>query len=294
MQKRNTERKPSESRHVQSAPEVVYTQQEPLNQKKMFLRLLTAFGVVMALFVGFSIFFRVENVEVIGNEQYTSDTILEVSGIEEGASLLTFGKGKACARIKEALPYVETIRIGIKLPGTVRIIINEVDVVYSIQDSTEHWWFMTSEGRLIEPVSASKAAKETLVKGLVIENPRSGQKAVAMEIQEEAQPEPEGDEEPPVTVTNGERLTTALEILVELERNEILGDISEVDVGDMGNIVLWYNGSKTKILLGDPGQIDTKIATMKAILDNDKIDPSGEIDLSQPDVEDGISITPFE
>lgn len=281
--------------HPNTAPEVVYTQADPLDRKKLILRLLTVCAVVLALFVGFSIFFRVEKVEVIGAQQYTEDTILEVSGIEKGASLLTFGKGKACARIKEALPYVETIRIGIKLPGTVRITIEEVDVVYSIQDNTDQWWFMTSEGRLIEQVSASKAANETVVKGFRIQDAKAGEQAVAMEPeQEEPEVLEEGEEqEPVIAVTNAERLVTALEILRELENNEILGDVSEVDVTDMGDIFLWF-GTKTKILLGDPGQIDTKIATMKAIVEDDKIDASGEVDLTQPDVDDGISITPFE
>lgn len=290
MKDKKTEKKA----HTPTTPEVVYTQPDPLNRKKLILRLATVCAVVLALFVGFSIFFRVEKVEVIGAEQYTADTVLEVSGIEKGASLLTFGKGKACARIKEALPYVESIRIGIKLPGTVRIIINEVDVVYSIQDSADQWWFMTSEGRLIEPVSASKAAKETVVKGFKIRDPKAGEKAVAMEPDPEEIVEPEVEEqEPVITVTNGERLITALEILGELEKNEILGDVSEVDVTDMGNIILKY-GSKSTILLGDPGQIDVKIATMKAIVEDETIDSSGEVDLSQPEVEDGISITPFE
>ena len=289
------EKKPEKRTNI-SAPEVVYTQPEPVNRKKLMLRLLTVCAVVLALFLGFSIFFRVETVEVIGAQQYTPETVLEVSGIEKGSSLLTFGKGKACARIKEALPYVQTIRISIKLPGIVRILIDEVDVVYSIQDTQDQWWFMTSEGRLIEPVSASKAAQETVIKGFKLLEAKAGEKAVAMEPDPEEIEEPEVEEEPVepvVTVTNGERLITTLEILVELERNEILGDVSEVDVTDMGNIFLWY-GSKTKVLLGDPGQIDTKIATMKAIVEDDEIDASGEVDLSQPDVEEGISITPFE
>lgn len=290
MKDKKTEKKT----HTPTTPEVVYTQPDPLNRKKLILRLATVCAVVLALFVGFSIFFRVEKVEVIGAEQYTRETILEASGIETGASLLTFGKGKACARIMETLPYVESIRIGIKLPGTVRIIINEVDVVYSIQDTTDQWWYMTSEGRLIEPVSASAAAKETVVKGFKIQNAKAGTKAVALETEPEQIVEPEEEEqEPVVTVTNAERLITALEILGELEKNEILGDVSEVDVTDMGNIILKY-GSKSTILLGDPGQIDVKIATMKAIVEDETIDSSGEVDLSQPEVEDGISITPFE
>lgn len=291
MKENNRESKPQPRNN---GPEVVYTQPEPLNRKKLILRLLTVCAVVLAVFIGFSIFFRVDTIEVSGIEQYTADTVLEASGIERGASLLTFGKGKACARIKNALPYVESIRIGIKLPGTVRIMIKEVDVVYSIQDAKEDWWFMTSEGRMIEQISQSKAAGHTLIKGIQVLEPKVGELAVAMEPEPEETYVVEGDEEQTViTVTNGERLETVLEILIQLEQNEILGDVTEVDVTDMGGIFLWY-GTKTKILLGDPGQIDTKIATMKAIITDDQIDPTGVVDLTEPEDEAPISITPFE
>ena len=291
---RENNRESAPRRGATAAPEVVYTQPEPLNRKKLVLRLLTVCAVVLALFIGFSIFFRVDTIEVSGIEQYTADTVLEASGIEHGASLLTFGKGKACARIKNALPYVESIRISIKLPGTVRILITEVDVVYSIQDSTDQWWFMTSEGRLIEQVSNSKAASHTVIKGLKLLDPKAGKSAIALEPEPEETYVVEGDEEQTVvTITNGERLETVLEILTQLELNEILGEVAEVDVTDMGDIFLWY-GTKTKILLGDPGQIDTKIATMKAIVADDRIDSTGIVDLTKPEQEEGISITPFE
>lgn len=275
------------------APEVVYTQPEPLDRKKLILRLLTVCAVVLAMFIGFSIFFRVDTIEVSGTDQYTPETVLAVSGIEEGDSLLTFGKAKAVARIIEALPYVENVRIGIKLPGTVRIYIEEVDVVYSVQDGSDSWWFMTAEGRLVEPTNKSDAAEHTIIKGIRLIDPQAGQMAEAME------PEPDetyvaGDEDQTVvTVTNGERLQTVKDILAELEKNEILGEATVVDVTDMGDIQLWY-GTRTQVLLGDPGQMDTKIAYMKAIIADDSIDPSGIIDLTKPEEDNAISIAPFE
>lgn len=274
-------------------PEVIYTQPEPLNRKKVVLRLLTVCAVVMALFVGFSIFFRVDTIEVSGAVKYNKDTILSVSGIEHGDSLLTFGKTKACARIFESLPYVENVRIGIKLPGTVRIYIQEVDVVYSIQDENDGWWLMTAEGRIIEGVTQSGAMKHTMVKGIQLLATKPGQWAEAKEPEPDETYVADDEEQTVVEVSNGERLQTVKDILYEMERNEILGDVSIVDVTDMGNILLWY-GTKTKVQLGDPSELDKKIATMKAIIANDEIDSSGVIDLSKQEENKPISITPFE
>ncbi|MBE6924614.1 MAG: FtsQ-type POTRA domain-containing protein [Ruminococcaceae bacterium] len=283
--------KPRHAQNHSAIPEVVYTQPDPVNRKKLVLRLTTVCVVVLALFVGFSIFFRVDTVEVSGTNMYNESTILEVSGIEMGDSLLTFGKAKACAQIIEKLPYVENVRIGIKLPGTVRIYIEEVDVIYSVQDTSDNWWFMTAEGRLVEPTNRSEAAKHTMVKGIQLVSPKKGQQAVA------AEPEPDetyvaGDEEHTiVTVTNGERLQTLLEILLDLEQNEILGEVDEVDVSDLGDLRLKYD-SKTTVLLGDPSRMDEKIQLLKAIVSDKDVDHTGTVDLTDPGKDKPVTITP--
>lgn len=272
------------------APEVVYTQPETMERKKMIVRLLTVAAVVLALFVGFSIFFRVDKITVSGNQKYNTWTVVEVSGIEEGDSLLTFGKARACGRIAEALPYVKVVRVGIKLPGTVNIYIQEVDVVYSIQAQDGNWWRMTSEGRLVEKTSATEAAKHTVIKGVRLVAPKAGEEAVALEP-EEQQTDAEG-EEIPVTVTNAERLQTALEILVQLEHQQIIGTVASVDVTDMGAIELWYS-DKYQVLLGDPGGIDMKIAKLKGTLDKLGSHQSGILDISSPDENGSVHHRPF-
>ena len=92
-------------------------------------------------------------------------------------------------------------------------------------------------------------------------------------------------------MTNGERLRTVLEILLELEKNEILGEVSVLDVTDLGNIRLEYD-EKTTILLGDPGKMDTKIEWLKAIVSNDKVDHTGIVDLTDPEEDKAVTISP--
>lgn len=273
------------------APEVVYTQPEPIDRKRFILRLLTVAAVVLALFVGFSIFFRVDTVIVSGNRKYTAWTIQKAAGIDEGDSLLSFGKAKACGKIKEALPYVKTVRVGIKLPGTVNIFVDEVEVVYSVQAQNGAWWLMTSEGRLVEKTSAAEAAKHTKILGVELLEPKAGNNAQAAEPDPKATDE-EG-QEPVITVTNAERLQTALEILVRLEHNEILGEAASVDVTDMGNIELWY-GSRYQVLLGEPGRIDEKVDMFKQTLGQMGSHQSGVLDITLQVQTDGVVYKPFD
>lgn len=269
---------------------VVYTPAEPVNRKRLILRLLTVAAVVVALFIGCSIFFKVDNIVVSGTNKYTVWAVREASGIEEGESLLAFGKAKAAGRITEALPYVKSVRIGIRLPGTVNIYIEELAVVYAAQDEAGSWWLLTSDGRIVEKTTAGKAAECTQLKGFLLTEPKVGDQAVA------AEPEPEATdaegEQVIVTVTNRERMNTALEILQQLELNEILGEAASLDVTDMANIEMWY-GSRYQVKLGDAGRIDYKIAALKQTVDQMSGYQSGILDVTFTTVPDGVAYEPF-
>jgi cell division protein FtsQ len=275
------------------AQEVVYTAPEPLNRKKFILRLATVAAVVIALFIGCSIFFKVEKITVSGNMKYDAWTVSEASGIKIGDSLLAFGKAKACGRISEQLPYVKIVRIGITLPNTVNIHVEELDVVYAAQDENDSWWLLTSGGRIVESASGSYAQKHTLLKGFRILEPVVGENAQAVEIDPETTPS--GEEPPIITITNKDRLDTALTIVYELERKGILGKAASVDVTGMGNIELWY-GTDYQVLLGDPGEMENKIALMHATLQRHEKEgsyQSGILDISFTTYPGAVGYTPW-
>lgn len=290
--KRRRPARAAEKTQRPETPEVVYTQPETMDRKKLTVRLLTLAAVVVALFVGFSIFFRVDNIVVSGNQKYSAWVIREASGIQEGDSLLSFGKAKACGKIAQELPYVQVVRIGIKLPGTVNIYIEEVEMVYSIQDQDGIWWLMTSEGRLVEKTAAEEAAKHTQIKGFVLNEPQAGKFAVAYEPEEDTS-EPEEDGETEIIVTNAERLNLALEIMVQLERNGIIGQVASVDVTEMGDIQLWY-GTQYQVLLGEPVKIIEKVELLKNTVSNMGGHQTGILDLTFSTTEGAAVYKPFE
>jgi hypothetical protein len=201
---------------AQPAPEVVYTPGKPFNGRRVLLHLTTIVAVVLAISFGISVFFKVEVITVSGTDKYDVWTVKEASGIEEGENLLSFGKAKAAGKIKTALPYVESVRIGIKLPDTVNIEIKELDVVYAIKDAVEQWWLMTSDGKVVDKADLATAGDYTQILGVKLATPVAGAQAVA---QEEAPAAPEettdGVDMPTMMpiVTAADKLDTALKIL---------------------------------------------------------------------------------
>ena len=279
---------------------VVYTQPKPFNRNRLLVQLASVVAVVLAVVLCLSIFFRVETITVSGANAYSAWEICKASGIEEGDSLLTFGKARACAKIKAELPYVDTVRIGIKLPNTVNIIIEEIDVVYSIQDQDGIWWLINSDGKVMDMTDAVGASEYTKVLGVKLDDPQKEKNAVAYQ---ELQEQPQATEEPlepgetegpkPLIITEQQKLDAALNILQALELNEIVGEAASVDVSDLSRIVLWY-GTRYQVNLGENDNMDYKIACLKGAVNKLSDYDSGELDISFTTWPDKVAYTPFE
>ena len=292
--KKNTQKK-KQNRPKQPTPAVIYTQPQAFNRNRLMIQLMTAAAIVAALVLGLSVFFKVDTITVSGAEVYDPYMIEKNSGIERGDNLLTFSRPRAGALIKANLPYVDTVRFGIKLPGTVNIIIEEDDVVYAIKDQNEAWWLINSDGRVVEQGTGSKAANHTQVLGVKIESPVPDTVAMAVEtVSTETYPEgdPNAGQPVPVTLTNSQRLTAALQILKALEANDIVGSAASVDVSRLEDIILWY-GTRYQVNLGDSANLEYKISCMNDVILQMSDYQSGILDISFTIWPDQVGYTPF-
>ena len=289
--KRTARKNKKSSQNKQPTPAVIYTQPQAFNRNRLLVQLLTVVAVVTALILGLSVFFKVETIQVSGADVYSEWTIREASGLKEGDNLLTFSHARSAALIKANLPYVDTVRFGIKLPDTVNIIVKEDDVVYAIKDQNGQWWLMNSDGRIVEMGDHSKASNHTQVLGVVLDNPVTDERAVAMEAVS-METVPEGETAPIVTTTGAQRLTAALQILKALEENDIVGEAASVDVTRIEDIILWY-GTRYQVNLGDSARLDYKIACMNDVILQMSDYQSGILDISFTIWPTQVGYTPF-
>lgn len=286
--------------------EVVYTPPGPFNRNRFLLYLATVIAVVLAILFGMSVFFKVaqttvyfktSDVNISGTNKYTAWDIQEASGIQEGENLLSINEARISNNIISKLPYVKEVRVGIKLPGTVKIEITELDVVYAVETDGEEWWLMRSDGGMIEKINAAEADLYTKVLGVKVTAPKAGEKAKPYQpVSEETNPDGTAI---PVTVNATQQLETAISILQYLEDNGIIGQAASVDVSSMSSLEVWY-GQRFQILLGDATQLSYKIKLVKTAIDGYmKAHDSGVLDVSltvQPDPEKEYQViyTPFE
>lgn len=288
--KKRTPRKSENSRPKTPTPAVIYTQPLPFNRDRLIVQLITVTAVVLAIVMGLSVFFKVKTVTVTGADTYSAWAVREASGISEGDKLLTFSKIRAASQIMANLPYVKGVRIGIKLPDTVNIMIEEESVVYAVKSSDGQWWMMDSDGRVVEQANNAKAATATQLLGVTLEAPAVNQKGIATEMTPSETNEL--GELIPVTTTGAQRLTAALQIFKALESNDIVGEAASVDVTSTEDIILWY-GTRYQVNLGDTSRLDYKIDCMNDAILQMSDYQSGVLDVSFTIWPNQVGYTPF-
>ena len=276
--------------------EVVYTQPGPFSRNRFLLHLLSVIAVVLALLFGMSIFFKVDTVCVAGTSKYTAHDVERASGIRNGENLLTIRKARISSNIQSKLPYVDTVRVGIKLPDTVLIEVKELEVVYAAEVSDGSWMLIRSDGRAVESVTAADAERYTRVLGVVLEPTEIGNEVRA--VQPVAETTPEGNTIP-VTADSAAQLDAAISILQYLEENGIIGSAASVNVTNLTDLEVWY-GDRFQIKLGDTTQLSYKIKLAGVAIEKHMTSyGSGILDVSltiQPDPEKKYEViyTPFE
>ena len=260
MENENTRRSPR-NRHTPPRkrrtpdPEIQYTQPKPFFRNRLIVQLLSIAAVVLAFTIGVSIFFKVDTVMVTGAVKHSPQVIAEASGVKAGDSLLFFGRARAAAKIKTALPYVDTVRYQVKLPGTVNIIVEEKMVASAVQAIDGSWWMITADGVVAEKISAATAADKPLIEGVYLQNPKVGEPSVAAETAADGA----------MVTTAADHLKAAITVLSALEENQLFSHITRLDVTDLFALRI-YCSDDYRVELGESRDMTEKVEILKYAL----------------------------
>lgn len=141
----------------------------PLSGKSILVIALALAVVIMVVLVMFLPAFRVRNTHVEGNVVISDQEILKAAGLEYNAHLMSgvsgniidilrLDYGKTEQRIKKDNPYIEDIRITIKLPSTVNITVKERSKVCYIR-TPDGYAALDTDGIVLE-LSSSDSGKK--------------------------------------------------------------------------------------------------------------------------------------
>ena len=172
-------------RKAEPAPRQSLADIIPLNAKSIVIICLALALVIMVVLVMFLPAFRVRNAHVEGNIVLSDQEVLKEVGLEYDAHLMSgvsgnifdiirLNYGKTEERIKKENPYVEDIRISIKLPSTVDIQIKERSKVCYVR-TPDGYAALDKDGIVLELSSFdSKRTVQPVICGLNITSAELG------------------------------------------------------------------------------------------------------------------------
>lgn len=213
---------------------------------------------VAVVFLFMLVFFRVRDFEVNGNIRYTAEEVADASGITVGDVLMGVNKTQAASRILTKLPYVEQVEISKVLPGTIQFTVQECQAAVAAESEFGVNWLMNLEGKLLEDLDEDAEIAYPLIKGTVLDLPTAGDLAV---------------------FDDAERGALAMRVVQEIQEAELSSLIRSVDVTDLDQVSLNYEGL-IEVRLGDGSDLAYKLQYMKAAIEKLSSDARGALDLS--------------
>lgn len=143
------------------------TQRRPTKRKRTrgshpgLYKLLSALLILAAVGVACVIFFRVDDIQVTGNQRYTAQEIIDVAGVKQGDNLFAVQAATLSRQVQSRLPYIRTVSVRRVLPDGLTIAVTEGKAVAAIAQEGR-WWLLDEDGKLLEQVaSPGSCAKVT-------------------------------------------------------------------------------------------------------------------------------------
>jgi len=136
-------------------------------------KLLSTLVICAAIIAALTLFFRVDNVVVTGQQRYTAEEIAEATGVEMGDNLYLLDKNRVAAAILEQLPYIENIHISRKLPDTLMVEVVECGRPMAVvQDG--YTWLISPRGKIVEQTNPLAARSYGVIDGCELLAPSVG------------------------------------------------------------------------------------------------------------------------
>ena len=225
--------------------------------------ILTFAVVVIAIVFLMSVFLRISDISVEGNEHYTDAEIINAIDIEQGDNLFFFDRFAAISRVFAKLPYVEEVSLERQLPNKVIITVQECKALAYIAVGDENWTIDRS-CKVLGKATDSELETLISVDGLN-----------------------------PGTLLIGERLTSAdgddaiitfiSDALYQIQERNMAEHIRGLDFSDPLGAKMEY-GTRFTVIIGGKSEVNHKFAMIESVLEQLKEGDSGIIDVSDASV----------
>ncbi|MEG0833110.1 MAG: FtsQ-type POTRA domain-containing protein [Oscillospiraceae bacterium] len=215
-------------------------------------------SLIVGLILSLTVFFKIDVINVTGEcDFYTRDQIIEATGIKINDNLFRFSASNRERDLFRKLPYIDSVEISRKLPGTITINVTQAkDYISLLHDGK---YIILSKNLKILNVAPQKPQNTIEVTGVV---PISTQSSEMLSSENES------------SIENLKLLISALNDEGLFER------VMLIDVSDKLNLSIKFE-SRFLVMYGTSSYIDYKTKMLAEVVNNKLSDTDvGKIDLS--------------
>ena len=214
-------------------------------KKIIFRSVAGALFLVVGIIVALSLFFNINKIVVSGDAVYSHETVVKASGVSEGDNLVFLSKSKLNEKLSSELAYIGSVTVKRRLPSTLELVIKKTDAKLGIA-MNGYFTLLDENGKVLEK------DLETVGENIILANLGEIESAELGET---------------VVLKEEKVLTKLQQVLAECKKVGI-NDISLMDLSDIYNIKLVYQG-RIILVLGetDSENLNSKLALGKAALD---------------------------
>lgn len=225
-------------------------------------KLLSVLLVCAVIIVALTMFFRLDTIEISGQERYSQEEILAASGLEAGDNLFFLNKYSVAERLLRELPYIQNVRINRRLPNAILIQVTESEGVLAfVQDGSA--WIVSPRGKIVEQRKPSEAKDIPVVDGVELLSPSLATPIALAKDQQSRQ-------------------SSLLALLAALEEAGKMNQVQAIHLGDPGRLELEYKGRFT-VLFRYEGDYARGLRSIDAVEERLQSNETGIIDLRYDD-----------
>ena len=220
-------------------------------KKKINKKIIGFFSIVILIAVIIVLaltapIFNITDITVNGNNQISSNMIINLSGLKKGENIFKFNSSVE-QKIKENT-YIESVNIKRKLPGTVVISVEERQVKYQI-NLINSYVYIDKNGYILENSSERKDGIPLIVGLSTKEDELMNEKRLKTE--------------------DLEKINNIIKIVDASKAINIDNLITEINTEDKSNYVLYLESKNKKINIGDTSNLTNKMLYVQKILENE-------------------------
>lgn len=258
----NSKKKSNNGSNIQYSGKVTVKERKKKRKVARIILFLVIFGAMIAgVYLLLTLkAFNLENVELNETMKYSKEDIVNKAGIEVGKNIF-IEYFKSDKKAVTTLPYVESIKLKLKLPNEIKIDVVERTSKYFAYDKDNNKFFsLSDDGYILEEVDInSKKNDEILLTGVTFDDEvMLGKK---------------------INDTDLAKIEIYKKIEKEFKKDEISGEITKVSFEN--SLTTITINDKLNIIFPNDTDLEYKMVFLKTILQSIAEDSVGVIDMTK-------------